>query len=129
MTNVSPATVNRILDSVSYERQTFPTALSIDEFKGDTCEGKYQCILVDPVKHRVLDILPSRSQAHLVKYFSSIPKSERLKVKYFISDMYKLYADLAKIYFPNAVIIIDKYHFVRQTTWAIEGVRKRLQKT
>ena len=129
LTNVSPATVNRILDSVSYERQTFPTALSIDEFKGDTCEGKYQCILVDPVKHRVLDILPNRSQAHLVKYFSSIPKSERLKVKYFVSDMYKLYAELAKIYFPHAVIIIDKYHFVRQTTWAIEGVRKRLQKT
>ncbi len=57
ITNVSPATVNRILDAVSYERQTFPEALSIDEFKGDTCEEKYKCILIDPIKHRALDIL------------------------------------------------------------------------
>jgi transposase len=26
-------------------------------------------------------------------------------------------------------VIIDKYHFIRQVTWAIENVRKRLQKT
>jgi len=36
---------------------------------------------------------------------------------------------VAKSYFPNAVIITDKYHFIRQVTWAIEGIRKRLQKT
>lgn len=38
--------------------------------------------------------------------------------------MYKPYTEMAKAYFPNAVVIIDKYHFIRQTTWAIEGVRK-----
>jgi transposase len=42
--------------------------------------------------------------------------------------MWKQYTDLAKIYFPNATIIIDKYHFIRQVTWAIEHVRKRLQR-
>ena len=26
-------------------------------------------------------------------------------------------------------MIIDKYHFIRQTTWAVESIRKRLQKT
>lgn len=31
--------------------------------------------------------------------------------------------------FPNASVIIDKYHFIRQTTWAVESIRKRLQKT
>lgn len=83
---------------------------------------------MDPIKHHVLDILPDRTQNHLAQYFSSIPRSEHLRVKYFISDMYKPYTELAKAYFPNATIIIDKYHFIRQTTWAIEGVRKRLQK-
>ena len=37
--------------------------------------------------------------------------------------------DVAKSYFPNAVITTDKYCFIRQETWAIEGLRKRLQKT
>jgi transposase len=42
--------------------------------------------------------------------------------------MWKPYVDLAKPYFPNATIIIDKYHFIRYVTWAIENGRKRLQK-
>ena len=43
--------------------------------------------------------------------------------------MWQSYIDVAQIYFPNAKIVIDKYHFTRQTGWAIESVRKRLQKT
>ena len=128
-TNVSASTVARILDSISYSRQTLPEAISIDEFKGNTSTGKYQCILVDPLKHKILDILPDRTQNHLISYFYSIPKIERYRVKYFVCDMWTPYIDLAKIYFPNAKIIIDKYHFIRQVTWAIDGVRKRLQRS
>lgn len=51
------------------------------------------------------------------------------RVKHFVCDMWKPYVDLAHVYFPNAEVIIDKYHFIRQVTWAIENVRKRLQKT
>lgn len=128
-TNVSASTVARILDSISYSRQTLPEAISIDEFKGNASTGKYQCILVDPLKHKILDILPDRTQNHLISYFYSIPKIERHRVKYFVCDMWTPYIDLAKIYFPNAKIIIDKYHFIRQVTWAIDGVRKRLQRS
>lgn len=43
--------------------------------------------------------------------------------------MWQPYVDIAKTYFPNAKVIIDKYHFRRQLTWAIDRIRKRLQKT
>ena len=128
-TNVSTATVGRIFDRISYPREKFSSAISIDEFRGNASGEKFQCILVDPIKHKILDILPDRKQHHLSPYFSSIPKDERLRVKHFVCDMWKPYVDLAHTYFPNAEVIIDKYHFIRQTTWAIEGVRKRLQKT
>lgn len=42
--------------------------------------------------------------------------------------MYKPYAELAKIYFPDAKIVVDKYHYYRQVYWALERVRKRIQK-
>lgn len=58
-----------------------------------------------------------------------IKQSERHRVKFFVRDMWEPYVDLAKAYVPNATIIIDKYHFIRYVTWAIEKVRKRLQKT
>lgn len=126
--NVSSSTVTRILDTVAFGRASLPKAVSIDEFKGNADTGKYQCILVNPLKRSVLDILPDRSQNQLIDYFKVIPRSERLAVQFFVCDMWKQYVDLAKIYFPNATIIIDKYHFIRQVTWAIENVRKRLQR-
>ena len=127
--NVSTSTVGRILDTISFHRPTLTQSISIDEFKGNADGEKYQCILVDPIKHSVLDILPSRTQSHLTSYFRNIPKAERYRINYFVCDMWQPYTDLAKLFFPNADIIIDKYHFIRQTTWAIEHVRKRLQKT
>ena len=39
--------------------------------------------------------------------------------------MWRPYVELAKIYFPNAQIIVDKYHFARQVSWAMENVRKK----
>ena len=126
--NVSTATVSRILDTISFAKPQLPKVLSIDEFKGNAETGKYQCILVDPIKREILDILPDRTQSHLIDYFRSFSGMERRQVDFFVSDMWKQYTDLAKIYFPNATIIIDKYHFIRQVTWAIERVRKRLQK-
>src|SRR5690606_10050131 len=112
--NVSVPTVTRIFNYVNYTVPTLPKVLCIDEFKGNAETGKYQCILVDGEKNKVLDILPDRSQSHLVSYFKEIPRRERSDVKFFVCDMWQPYVDLARIYFPNAKIIIDKYHFIRQ---------------
>lgn len=128
MTNVSVTTVCRILDSIHYSCPTLKEAIAIDEFKGNARTGKYQCILVNPENPSILDILPDRSQSHLTQYFREIERSQRLRVKYFVCDMWQPYVDLAHSFFPNAKVCIDKYHFIRQVTWAMENVRKRLQK-
>ena len=128
MCNVSASTVYRILETISFSSPKIPQVLSIDEFKGNANGQKYQCILVDPLKRSVLDILPSRSQAQLTSYFKNIHRQERFRVKFFVCDMWLPYTDLAKTFFPNATIVIDKFHVVRYVTWALENVRKRIQK-
>jgi transposase len=127
-TNVSISTIIRLLDTISYSTPTIPECIGIDEFKGNADTGKYQCILTDPKKHRILDIMPDRNQSHLSNYFREITRAERNRVKFFVCDMWQPYVDLAKVYFSNATVVIDKYHFIRYVTWAIENVRKRLQK-
>ena len=130
LSNLSPSTVARIVDMLNYSMPyTLPDVVCIDEFKGNAETGKFQCILIDGKKHKILDILPDRTTSHLMDYFRKIPRSARHKVKFFVCDMWKPYVETAKAYFPNAKIIIDKYHFIRQVYWAMEGVRKRLQKT
>jgi transposase len=127
--NVSISTVMRVFNCINYGTPALPKVLCIDEFKGNAETGKYQCILVDGEKNKVLDIISDRSQSQLVSYFKKIPRKERHSVKFFVCDMWQPYVDLARIFLPNAKIVIDKYHFIRQVTWAIENVRKRLQKT
>ena len=43
--------------------------------------------------------------------------------------MSSLFYGVATTCFPNAKIVADRYHVVRQANWAMENVRKRVQKT
>lgn len=117
----------RRMQDISYPKpSTLPLVLSIDEFRGNAGGEKFQAILTDAKNHKVFDILPSRSQTSLMQYFN--PFSNKKDVRYFIMDMNRVYRDLAKDYFPNATIVIDKFHVVRYASWALENVRKRIQK-
>ena len=123
--NLSVSTVIRYFDLVNYSKPELPKVLSIDEFKGNTNSEKYQCIITDPENGVVLDILPKWYSHYLSSYFKGV---ERTHLKFFVSDMWKTYADFASIYLKNATQIVDKYHWIRQIVWAFEAVRKEEQK-
>jgi len=124
---ISPSTVGRwlkLLDSGKPDK--LPKVLSIDEFRGNTERGKFQCILTAPKEKAVLDILPTRNSTDLSEYFRSF--SNRRSVDYVVMDMNREYLALAKHHFPQAKVVIDRFHVVRYCTWALENVRRRIQK-
>lgn len=124
--DVSVSTVIRAFNIISYPKPgKLPEALGIDEFKGNSGGQKYHCILTDLKNHKVIDILRTRYETDLIDYFKTYDRSS---VKYVVSDMYIPYSELVKTYFPKAVYIIDKYHWIRQAVWALEAVRKSVQK-
>lgn len=124
--NISTSTAIRYFDCVNYHCRQLPEVLSIDEFKGNAGGQKYQTILTDPQNKKIMDILPNRFKSDLIRYFKGF--SNRDNVKYFVSDMNHQFKEVAKICFPNAVLVADKYHVVRQAFWAMERVRKAEQK-
>ena len=127
--NISVQTVIRLFDLKSLPKpKELPAVLSIDEFRGNTNGEKFQVSLTDPANHDVLDILPRRTESYLTRYFLAIPKKERDKMQFFVSDMYKPYARIAAACFPNAIHVVDRFHWVRQFFWAFENIRKREQK-
>ena len=93
--------------------------------KGNAGSEKFQAILTNPKNHKIFDILPSRTQYKLKDYLLEF--QNRKDVRYFIIDMNYVYRDIAETYFPNANIVIDRFHVVRYITWALENVRKRIQ--
>lgn len=123
---VSESSVGRWMNLLEFGRPAqLPQVLSIDEFRGNTEYGKFQCILTDPVHKKIVDVLPTRYHAQIYDYLRAFPN--RNQVQYFVMDMNKEYLDIAKKLLPNAKIVIDRFHVVRHCTWALENVRKRVQ--
>ena len=84
------------MKDINYPKPScLPDVLSIDEFKGNAGGQKFQAILTDPANHKVLDILPSRTQVQVSEYLRSF--SNRKEVKYFIMDMNKVYWDIKNL--------------------------------
>ena len=123
---VSESSVGRWMNLLEFGKPDWlPKVLSIDEFRGNTEYGKFQCILTDPVHKKIVDVLPTRYHWQIYDYLREFPN--RNQVQYFIMDMNREYLDIAKKLLPNAKIVIDRFHVVRYCTWALENVRKRVQ--
>lgn len=123
--NVSGVTAMRYFNLFNKKLTKLPEVISLDEFKGNSGGQKYNSIVVDPKEKVVLDILPNRFENDLVKYFAQFPN--KTQVKCFICDMNPHFRQVAKICFPQAMIVADKYHVIRQVYWAMEKVRKNEQ--
>ena len=123
--NVSGVTAVRYFNLFNKKLTKLPEVISLDEFKGNSGGQKYNSILVDPRERVVLDILPNRFENDLIRYFSGF--SNKTDVKYFVCDMNPHFRQVAKICFPQATIVADKYHVIRQVYWAMEKVRKNEQ--
>ena len=123
--NVSGITAMRYFQYYNHKPTVLPEVISLDEFKGNSGGQKYNSIVADPSGRKVLDILPDRFENNLVKYFSQF--KSKSNVKYFVCDMNPHFRQVAKICFPQATIVADKYHVIRQAYWAMERVRKNEQ--
>lgn len=126
--NLSTTAVIKLFDKYCPSlNEKIGEAICIDEFRNSGIEeiSKYACLLVNFETHKIIDILPSRTLDHLREYFSKQPLFARSSIKYLITDMYDGYITIAKEYFPNAIIAIDPFHYVRYFTDAVQNIRIR----
>ena len=89
-------------------------------------QSPYIAIIVDNVHRDLLEILKSRSKEELGRYFSSIPKEERLMVRYVTIDLWEPYRDAAETWLPNAKICADPFHVVKIVTKAFDDYRIKI---
>lgn len=65
-----------------YQRVTtrLPTAISIDEFKGNSGGHKYNSLIVDPEHRQITNVLPNRYESNLIRYFSKFESRKGGKI-------------------------------------------------
>ena len=127
-TNISPSVISKMLPYLAVTNSTLPRVLCIDEFKGNTGNYKYQVALIDGETHEVVDILECRQKHSLCEYFKKFPQEQLDNVKYFVSDLWETYKDIAFTYFRKAKIIAHHFHFARYACNTVNDIRISVQK-
>lgn len=113
---------------ILHRMYTLPTYLSIDEFKATTGAGKYAFNICDPIEGKVLDILENRRQEYVLNYFQRFTVEQRKRVKYVAMDMSSSFKSLIQRIFPNAIIVVDKFHVVQLLSRSFIKERVRIMK-
>ena len=126
--HVSNTTVARVIDNIYEEKQlrlgNLPKVLLFDEFKSTKdAEGAMSFIVINGDNSQIVDMLESRTLAFLRKYFSAYTKEAREKVEMIVMDMYAPYMSLVRSLFPNAKIVLDRFHIVGLVNTAMKFTR------
>ena len=125
--NVSTSVISKMLPYLAVSVSKLPHVLCIDEFKGNTGDYKYQVALIDGETHDVVDILECRRKHALCEYFKKFPKEQLDNVKYFVTDLWETYKDIAFTYFRKAKIVADHFHWARYACNALDRIRIEVQ--
>lgn len=132
--NVSPNTVERVMDSyyddVKLYKNFLPKVLSFDEFKSvKSADGAMSFNMCNGITGKIIDIVEDRRLFSLMKYFSRYSFQARCKVEIIIIDMYSPYVSLINKMFPNAKIVIDKFHIIQLISRSLNQTRIKAMKT
>ena len=121
--SISTSSVMRELNEFKFETDwnALPEVMSWDEYAFK--KGKMSFIAQDFDSLNVIAILDGRTQATIRNHFLRYPRKVRNRVKVITMDMFSPYYQLAKQLFPNAKIVLDRFHIVQHLSRAMNRVR------
>lgn len=120
---VSINTVIRIIDKIQINpKQDIDTSIIyIDEFKGNIEKEKYQLAMYDK-NHSMVDILKNRNNQTIKQKIKQL----EIKPQIIVMDMFAPFRNTINQILPQAQIVADKYHVIRQGVWTIRDLRVEL---
>ncbi len=100
--------------------------LASDEFKGVDRQLHFICL--DGEKYEVIQILRTRYKKTLLKYFGRFSPEARENVKTVTMDLNFYYQGIVRACFPNAKIVIDRFHMVQMFARSFNSLRVKVMK-
>ncbi len=100
--------------------------LAFDEFKG--VGKKFHFICLDGDSHQVGQILRTRFKPEILRYSYKLTLKARAMVKTVTMDLNCYYPIGARKLFPNAQIVIDRFHIVQMLTRSSNSLRVQTMK-
>ena len=110
---VSTSTVYRKLNQFTFKEHydKLPAVMSWDEFEFK--KGELAFVAQNYETNKLITILDNLRQTTIRNHFLKYPLKVRQKVQFITMDMSGAYIPLARRLFPNAEIIIDRFHIIQ----------------
>ena len=123
---ISTSTVHRKLKEFTFKEDfsRLPEILSIDEFSYQ--KGKLAFIAQDFETKKIITILENRTQTTIRNHFFRYSKEARNSVKVVTVNMSGSCIPMIPKLFPNAKIVIDRFHIVQHMSRALNHTRIQL---
>lgn len=112
---------------IKQQLNTLPTRLGIDEFAYRKGKKDYAVVLVDLDRGVVWDVLPERDKETLKTYFKAKGAAFCANLRVFSCDMWAGFSGVASELFPNAVIIVDRFHLFTHLHAVLDAARRKLR--
>lgn len=109
------------------ERYLGVTCIGIDEIAHRKGKRDFCCVITDLVTGRELDILPDRKKETIIKYFKDLGSEICHNIKVLACDIWATYIQVAEVCFPNALVVLDRFHVVKALNDALDTFRKQLR--
>ena len=124
--STSTSTVIRKLNDFRFKHDLscLPEIISWDEYA--FTKGKISFIAQDFDNLNIITVLEGRTQAIIRNHFLRYNRAVRCQVKIITMDMFSPYYDLARQLFPNAKIVLDRFHIVQHLSRAMSRVRVQI---
>jgi transposase len=103
-------------------------AVGMDEFAIKKGHRNYATVIVDLERVEIIDILQYRDQEKLIEYFKGKGAAWCQGIEVFCSDMWQGFINTAKAAFPNATLVVDRFHFFSHLNKAVDSQRKNLRR-
>lgn len=87
-----------------------PRVLGIDEHHFSK-KHRFATTFCDLKKHKIFDVVKGKSEQDLKSFLEQLPGKNRVKIV--CIDLSSSYRSLIKKYFPNALIVADRFHVIR----------------
>ncbi|KRM87635.1 transposase [Lacticaseibacillus thailandensis DSM 22698 = JCM 13996] len=125
---ISASNVQRVLNKnvhLTYRVKHLPPNLCFDEIR--TCGHRMSFDCCDAESHQLITTLPTRLSRDIIDYFEArYSLQERRTVQTVTIDMNAQYVQFIHRLFPNAELIIDRFHIVQLAARALDQERLRL---
>ena len=106
---------------------TLPETMSWDEFS--FLKGRMSFVAQDFDTKKIIAILDGRTHAVIRNHFMRYSRAIRNRVQWITMDMFSPYYALARQLFPNAQIVLDRFHIVQHLNRAMNRTRIQIMNT